>query len=195
MLQMSIWALTTTHNMPLPATLSAAIGSTANSSSEEQQSKEVLANRYLVERTLGSGNCGTAILVTDRKEKDAKNKLWVLSVSHICDFFCKSVCFSRSVETKGYVHQSRWHRWWLLYVEIWLIPNMQTFLLCKQFNHNHPLRLQPPFCSLTAEFHAVTVCHFLWHTKHHYWFFLRLIVCLIQLKLRTDAVTLEVEML
>jgi len=63
--------------MPLPATLSAAMGSNANSSSEvpQERPKEVLANRYLVERTLGSGNCGTAILVTDRKEKDAKNKL------------------------------------------------------------------------------------------------------------------------
>jgi len=64
--------------MPLPATLSAAIGSNANSSveiPEERVSKEVLANRYLVERTLGSGNCGTAVLVTDRKEKDEKNKL------------------------------------------------------------------------------------------------------------------------
>ena len=69
--------MTITHNMPLPATLSAAIGSTTNGSSEvaEERAKEVLANRYLVERTLGSGNCGTAILVTDRKEKDAKNKL------------------------------------------------------------------------------------------------------------------------
>jgi len=63
--------------MPLPATLSAAIGSRANSSAEmpEERPKEVLANRYMVERTLGSGNCGTAMLVTDRKEKDAKNKL------------------------------------------------------------------------------------------------------------------------
>jgi len=63
--------------MPLPATLSAVMGSNANSPSEmpEEQRKEVLANRYLVERTLGSGNCGTAILVTDRKERDAKNKL------------------------------------------------------------------------------------------------------------------------
>jgi len=69
--------LTVTNNMPLPATLSDAIGNTANSSSEvpEKGPKEALANRYLVERTLGSGNCGTAILVTDRKEKDAKNKL------------------------------------------------------------------------------------------------------------------------
>jgi len=63
--------------MPLPSTLSAAIGSTANSSSEvkEELPKEVLANRYSVERTLGSGNCGTALLVTDRKEKDEANKL------------------------------------------------------------------------------------------------------------------------
>jgi len=63
--------------MPLPPTLSAAMATTASNSSEtsEEQRKEVLANRYLVERTLGSGNCGTAILVTDRKEKDAKNKL------------------------------------------------------------------------------------------------------------------------
>jgi len=63
--------------MPLPATLSAAIGSCVYSTPEvpEERSKEVLANRYLVERTLGSGNCGTAILVADRKEKDAKNKL------------------------------------------------------------------------------------------------------------------------
>jgi len=60
--------------MPLPASLSAAIGSNATDMSEERP-KEVLANRYLVERTLGSGNCGTAMLVTDRKEKDAKNKL------------------------------------------------------------------------------------------------------------------------
>jgi len=67
----------TTCNMPLPATLSAAIGSNANSSpaTPEEHPKEVLANRYLVERTLGSGNCGTAMLVTDRKEKDSKNKL------------------------------------------------------------------------------------------------------------------------
>jgi len=63
--------------MPLPTTLSGAIGSNANSSPEipEERPKEVIANRYLVDRTLGSGNCGTAMLVTDRKEKDEKNKL------------------------------------------------------------------------------------------------------------------------
>jgi len=66
-----------TCNMPLPASLSAAISNNANGSADmpEERPKEVLANRYLVERTLGSGNCGTAMLVTDRKEKDLKNKL------------------------------------------------------------------------------------------------------------------------
>ena len=84
-----MWMLTTS-DMPLPSTLSAAIGSNANSSQEitEEQLKEVLANRYLVERTLGSGNCGTAMLVTDRKEKDAKNKLWVF-----CKIYDNCHCF------------------------------------------------------------------------------------------------------
>ena len=37
--------------------------------------KRVLANRYRVEKKLGSGNFGTAWLVTDLKCKDEKEKL------------------------------------------------------------------------------------------------------------------------
>lgn len=54
-------------NMPLPTRLPSANNNNADGSIAKQ--KEVLANRYTVERTLGSGNCGTALLVSDRKDK------------------------------------------------------------------------------------------------------------------------------
>jgi hypothetical protein len=40
-----------------------------------EKNAEVLANRYYVQKTLGSGNCGTALLVLDRRDKDGKEKL------------------------------------------------------------------------------------------------------------------------
>ena len=58
--------------MPLPARLPSANNKSVDKGSSK--SKEVLTNRYTVERTLGSGNCGTALLVTDRKDKDDKEK-------------------------------------------------------------------------------------------------------------------------
>lgn len=65
--------------MPLPERLPSAKNRTASAKSapDVQKPKETLANRYIVERTLGSGNCGTALLVTDRKDKDEKEKLYV----------------------------------------------------------------------------------------------------------------------
>lgn len=40
------------------------------SSNINDDDKRVLANRYRVEKKLGSGNFGTAFLVTDLKEKE-----------------------------------------------------------------------------------------------------------------------------
>jgi len=57
--------------MPLPQRLPSAGRSTLVG----DKAKEILANRYQVERSLGSGNCGTALLVTDFKEKNEKEKL------------------------------------------------------------------------------------------------------------------------
>jgi len=51
--------------MPLPAKLPASLSA---------EKTDVLANRYLIQMTLGSGNCGTALLVVDRKDKDGKEK-------------------------------------------------------------------------------------------------------------------------
>lgn len=62
--------------MPLPAKLPATSGKTLTSLSAEKT--DVLANRYFIQTTLGSGNCGTALLVEDRKDKDGKEKLLVL---------------------------------------------------------------------------------------------------------------------
>jgi len=64
--------------MPLPARLPSASNKSADKSS--QKPKEVLANRYTIERTLGSGNCGTALLVNDRKDKDDKEKQLVVQI-------------------------------------------------------------------------------------------------------------------
>lgn len=50
--------------MPLPKQLQ-----------KPEKKKRVLANRYRVEKRLGSGNFGTAWLVTDLKCKDEKEKL------------------------------------------------------------------------------------------------------------------------
>ena len=58
--------------MPLPKKLPE---SALTKSEKPQKEKEVLANRYRVEKTLGSGNCGTALLTTDIKSKDEKEKL------------------------------------------------------------------------------------------------------------------------
>jgi hypothetical protein len=55
-------------NMPLPTRLPSANNNNADRSVVKQ--KEVLANRYTIERTLGSGNCGTALLAVDRKDKN-----------------------------------------------------------------------------------------------------------------------------
>jgi hypothetical protein len=54
--------------MPLPARLPSA--NSNNTDGNTANTKEVLANRYTVDRTLGSGNCGTALLVFDRKDKN-----------------------------------------------------------------------------------------------------------------------------
>ena len=54
--------------MPLPKYLPSA-------KPPSDRPKEVLANRYEVQRTLGSGNCGTALLVIDMKEKVEKERL------------------------------------------------------------------------------------------------------------------------
>jgi len=61
--------------MPLPAKLPASSSKTLSSVSVEKT--DVLANRYFIQTTLGSGNCGTALLVLDRKNKDGKEKLLV----------------------------------------------------------------------------------------------------------------------
>jgi len=59
--------------MPLPTKLPAPISKTLTSLSAEKS--DVLANRYFIQATLGSGNCGTALLVLDRKDKDSKEKM------------------------------------------------------------------------------------------------------------------------
>jgi len=70
--------------MPLPAKLPPSSSKTLTSLSLEKT--DVLANRYFIQTTLGSGNCGTALLVEDRKDKDGKEKLLVEGVimSHFC---------------------------------------------------------------------------------------------------------------
>jgi hypothetical protein len=79
--------------MPLPSRLS---GST---DSNQLKPKEVLSNRYTVERTLGSGTCGTALLVSDRKDKDENERKQVFSfisstniVIFIIANLCNAVC-------------------------------------------------------------------------------------------------------
>jgi len=69
--------------MPLPAKLPATGSKTLTSLSSEKTN--VLANRYLIQTTLGTGNCGTAFLVEDRKDKDRREKLLVKGV--ILPFF------------------------------------------------------------------------------------------------------------
>jgi len=69
--------------MPLPAKLPATGSKTLTSLSLEKTN--VLANRYLIQTTLGTGNCGTALLVEDRKDKDGREKLLVTGV--ILPFF------------------------------------------------------------------------------------------------------------
>jgi len=51
--------------MPLPAKLPTSLSA---------EKTDILANRYFIQTTLGSGNCGTALLVLDRKDKDGKEK-------------------------------------------------------------------------------------------------------------------------
>ncbi|XP_013411835.1 serine/threonine-protein kinase Nek11 [Lingula anatina] len=55
--------------MPLPKKIPRG----RRSSKEEEEEKRILANRYQVERKLGSGNFGTAFLVKDLKCKDPKD--------------------------------------------------------------------------------------------------------------------------
>lgn len=52
--------------MPLPKTLPTATGGNAGSE-KSTRPERILGNRYKVERRLGSGNFGTAHLVTDLK--------------------------------------------------------------------------------------------------------------------------------
>lgn len=61
--------------MPLPAKLPASSNRTLTSASTDVT--DVLANRYYIQTTLGSGNCGTALLVSDRRDKDGSEKLLV----------------------------------------------------------------------------------------------------------------------
>jgi len=65
--------------MPLPAKLPTSLS---------VEKTDVLANRYLIQTTLGSGNCGTALLVLDRKDKDGKEKelVWLFISYHIYVF-------------------------------------------------------------------------------------------------------------
>ena len=63
--------------------------------------KRVLANRYQLEKRLGSGNFGTAWLVTDLKAQDNQQTLYVNLVS-VCQYICVikwSVC-----TLKGYIY-------------------------------------------------------------------------------------------
>lgn len=64
--------------MPLPAKLPAPSSRTSTSLSLEKTN--ILANRYFIQTALGTGNCGTALLVEDRKDKDSKEKLLVMGV-------------------------------------------------------------------------------------------------------------------
>ena len=58
--------------MPLPKKLP--LSSNQSKSDVPAKPKEVLANRFRVEKTLGKGNCGTALLVFDIKAKDEREK-------------------------------------------------------------------------------------------------------------------------
>lgn len=58
--------------MPLPKKLP--LSSNQSKSDVPAKPKEVLANRYRVEKTLGKGNCGTALLVFDIKAKEERDK-------------------------------------------------------------------------------------------------------------------------
>ena len=79
--------------MPLPAKLPMSSSKTLKSSSAEKT--DILANRYFIQTTLGAGNCGTALLVLDRKDKDGKEKLLVslfnFYVYHIMGFVSLSI--------------------------------------------------------------------------------------------------------
>ena len=57
--------------MPLPKKIPRSKGAKPDKAPD----KRVLANRYRVEKRLGSGNFGTAWLVTDLKCKDPKEQL------------------------------------------------------------------------------------------------------------------------
>ncbi|KAI0212520.1 Serine/threonine-protein kinase Nek11 [Lamellibrachia satsuma] len=74
--------------MPLPKQLQ-----------KPEKKKRVLANRYRVEKRLGSGNFGTAWLVTDLKCKDEKEKLKVLKEIAVGDL--------QPDETVDAVHEAR----------------------------------------------------------------------------------------
>ncbi len=56
--------------MPLPKKIPR-----SRSAKNKDAAKRILANRYRVENKLGSGNFGTAWLVTDLKCKDPKEEL------------------------------------------------------------------------------------------------------------------------
>jgi len=81
--------------MPLPAKLPASSSKTLASLGVEKT--DVLANRYFIQTTLGSGNCGTALLVEDRKDKDDKEKLLV----HIDYFYYTYGFISQKHSTVG----------------------------------------------------------------------------------------------
>ena len=57
--------------MPLPKR----IPRSRSAKSKDTNDKRVLANRYVVDKKLGSGNFGTAWLVKDLKAKDEKDAL------------------------------------------------------------------------------------------------------------------------
>ena len=58
------------YTMPLPKKIPR-----SRAKSDKTPDKRILANRYRVEKKLGSGNFGTAWLVTDLKCKDPKDQL------------------------------------------------------------------------------------------------------------------------
>jgi len=80
--------------MPLPAKLPASSSKTLTSLNAEKT--DVLANRYFIQTTLGSGNCGIALLVEDRKDKDGKEKLLVLGIISL-HFWVYKYCKPSSV--------------------------------------------------------------------------------------------------
>lgn len=58
--------------MPLPKKIPQSRPTTASTVPDEK--KRVIVNRYRVEKKLGSGNFGTAYLVTDLKTKNSEDE-------------------------------------------------------------------------------------------------------------------------